>query len=123
MIVLVCGGRDYNNKVRLFNVLTRYNEKHGVHLIIHGGCVGADRLSGDWALNRQVPYLVFPAKWDKYGKAAGQMRNAIMLDNNWATPEVCIAFKGGVGTKDMMNRLRRAGLEVFDIEQLEKANG
>lgn len=73
--------------------------------IIAGGAAGADTVAIDWAKRNQVPYLEYPAEWEKYGpNYAGLIRNQEMLDKE--LPDLCIAFPGWRGTRDMMQRVR-----------------
>lgn len=112
MIVLVCGGRDFAQKARLFGALDAVHRKHEITLLIHGDARGADRLGEEWAKRRQIPYLGVPAKWDTLGnKVAGPERNGRMLQ--WK-PDVVIAFPGGNGTADMIEQASRAGVRVWE---------
>jgi hypothetical protein len=63
---------------------------------------------------RGVTVEQFPAEWGRLGRAAGPIRNAVMLRDG--KPELVIAFKGGAGTADMKARARKAGIEVREIE-------
>lgn len=62
---------------------------------------GADFMAEEWARARAVPYVGHPAQWDKYGDAAGPIRNAEMQDL-WM-PQRIIAFPGGKGTYHMVS--------------------
>jgi hypothetical protein len=57
----------------------------------------------------------FPADWDKYGKAAGPIRNKQMLDEG--KPQAVIAFSYDLarsrGTANMVAQARDAGLPVW----------
>ena len=64
----------------------------------------------DWAVVNWVRHVVYEAQWDKYGKAAGAIRNQQMLDEG--KPELVVAFPGGRGTEDMVNRAKKAGLGI-----------
>ena len=46
--------------------------------VISGGAPGVDRSADLWARSRGLPSFVFPADWDRHGKAAGKMRNQEM---------------------------------------------
>jgi hypothetical protein len=83
-------------------------------MIIHGGASGADRLAGEWAASRGIPVEVHPADWQKYGRAAGPIRNQQMIDRK---PDMVVAFPGGRGTADMVRRVRMAGIELVVVEQ------
>ena len=55
---------------------------HDIGMIIHGGAKGVDSLADKYANDNGIEKKVFKADWDKYGKAAGHIRNAEMID--WA---------------------------------------
>lgn len=95
--ILVCGGRTFGyiaaawakNKKMIdqeaydlfFGVLDRYLEnKYNLGFIISGGTLGADALADEWASEREVPFMRFPAQWTKHGKSAGPRRNQQMID-------------------------------------------
>jgi hypothetical protein len=115
MRVLVCGGRSYDNRDRLFSVLDQISrDTFPIGLIIHGGAPGADTLAKQWAESRRVTYWAFPAQWAKHGPAAGPIRNAEMLEE--AEPDIVVAFPGGSGTADMKRRAVIAGVKVLEVE-------
>lgn len=111
--VLVCGGRNYVDRDRVFEVLDTYNDAAGIDLIIEGGAKGADRLAAWWADKRGVAKETYEADWDNQGSFAGPARNKRMLDEG--QPDLVIAFPGGKGTADMKKKARRAGVKVIEI--------
>lgn len=131
MRVLVCGSRHFNDYEKLKQWLDWYilpnNEKH---TIIEGEARGADLLARKYAEGRGMDVLPFPAEWDKYGKAAGPIRNSQMLKEG--KPELVIAFLGPVavseftsglsdskyssGTKNMIDQARKAGVETVVVD-------
>lgn len=113
--VLVCGGRTYSNAVLVFKVLDGYlavalREQHKLQ-IAQGGASGADELARDWAEANGVECLTFDAAWKKHGLRAGPIRNALMLED--FNPSVVVAFPGGKGTADMIDKTRKAGLPLY----------
>jgi len=114
MRVLVCGGRDWCDILAMMNAMDALSDEVGpfTHLI-HGGARGADDEAGCWALQRDLPTTVYPANWNRDGRAAGPIRNQQMLDEG--KPDLVVAFPGGVGTADMVRRARKAGVEVREI--------
>jgi hypothetical protein len=113
MRVLVCGGRDFANRNYLFTVLGEVHDlERPITCIIHGGAPGADALAGQWADWRDVPSQKFAADWKAHGRAAGPIRNQIMLDEG--RPDIVIAFEGGRGTADMVRRAKAAGIKVVE---------
>lgn len=113
MRVLVCGGRGYNDRSRVTDVLCALHFKAGVSCVIEGGARGADRLARDWANTSIVPVETYEADWENQGSFAGPARNARMLAEG--KPDLVIAFPGGRGTADMMRKARKAGVEVIEI--------
>lgn len=116
MIVLICGGRNYNNDKIVYDILDALHEKDAISELIEGGAKGADWLAGKWARHRKVQCRTFPANWNKYGPAAGPLRNQEMLDKS--KPALVVAFPGGRGTKDMIGRARHAGISVLEVADI-----
>lgn len=112
MRVLVCGGRDYRDEVRVFKELDQIKPSD----LIEGGASGADTLAYRWAKrNLDADHRhTYDADWDRHGKAAGAIRNQRMLDEG--KPDLVLAFPGGRGTADMVRRAKRAGVKVVEIE-------
>lgn len=112
--VLICGGRDFSNYALLHATLTKLDIERVFTSVITGGARGADDLGRMWAHRRAIPVTEYPANWTKHGKAAGPIRNQLMLDE--AKPDLVVAFPGGAGTADMVRRARQAGVEVVEVK-------
>ncbi len=82
--------------------------------IISGAAKGVDSVAIDWAITNWLSFKEFPANWDKYGKAAGPIRNKQMLEEG--KPDLVVAFPGGRGTANMVKLAKEAGVEVIEIE-------
>jgi len=109
--VLICGSRNWIDEDAILAQI--FLLPHG-SIIIHGDYPeGADAITRKWAeylLYDQAPY---PAEWDRYGNQAGPIRNTQMLKEG--KPDLVWAFTHkleGTGTGDMVNKARRAGVEV-----------
>jgi hypothetical protein len=111
--VLVCGGREFNDHFLLNLILDLKHEDYNFTHLIHGGARGADRMSGEWAEVNKVPVQVYYADWEKYGKAAGMIRNKEML--TVGKPDLVIAFPGGTGTAHMVKIAKEAGVNVIEV--------
>jgi hypothetical protein len=111
MRVLVCGDRNWTNKTRMWEVLNNFHKHVAITCIIEGEATGADRLSTLWAALAEVQVERFPAQWSTLGRAAGPVRNKLMLE---AGPSEVLAFHNSIaeskGTKDMLRRAQRAGI-------------
>ena len=85
--------------------------KFKIDTVISGGARGADSLGERWANENKKELLRFPADWGKYGRAAGHIRNAEMAKN----ADALIAIWDGEsrGTKDMINKAKKHGLQIY----------
>ena len=119
--ILVCGSRTWSDMEALRTVLDPRPDD-GV-VLIHGGARGADRLAGEYAAGRGWPVEVYPADWNRHGKAAGPIRNKQMLDEGHPTEVIAFTDKPlyeSRGTADMVRRATRAGIPVFVSETIER---
>lgn len=114
--VLVCGGRNYSDKMKLGRTLYDFHmsAKGPITKLVHGAASGADSLAGAWAEGRNIEQCIYPANWIEHGRSAGPKRNALMLREE--AVDVVIAFPGGRGTDDMKARARRQKIEVVEVE-------
>lgn len=112
MRVLVCGGRDFSDRHTLYKNLDVQRELCGFDLLIEGGATGADQLAKDWAHERGVEVLTFPADWKAFGHSAGPIRNRLMVYEG--KPDWVIAFPGGRGTAGMLRIARHACVPVWE---------
>jgi hypothetical protein len=112
---LVCGGREWSNGESIRKALIDFNPR----VVIHGNCRGADKLAGIEAKKLGIEVVVFPAQWNRYGRAAGPIRNQQMLDEG--EPEIVLAFHDdiaeSVGTVDMVGRAMKAQLPVYMYDE------
>lgn len=111
MKVLVCGGRDYQNVHAVNLALHALHEQHRITAIVEGGANGADHWARRWAESNGIHLTTVHADWKAHGRAAGPMRNALMLAEH--RPDVVVAFPGGAGTADMVRRAKADGIPVL----------
>lgn len=108
MRLLMCGDRNYRKWGPIVAVIL--HEQPAV--VIEGEAPGADKIARRVAEVLGIPVLPFPADWDRYGKAAGMIRNQQMLDEG--KPDKVVAFHDDImnsrGTRDMVERAERAGI-------------
>ena len=110
MLVLVTGGRKYEDRLCVFDNLDVVHAVQPITLLIEGGARGADRLAREWAIARGVRYETMNADWDRYGRAAGVIRNGEMLDRR---PRILVAFPGGNGTDNCCRQADEKRIPVF----------
>lgn len=111
--VIVCGGRDFQDKRKLETILSHLNSETPFRHLWHGNARGADTLADQWGRQNKIAVHPVPAQWKKYGKRAGPIRNQHMLGQN---PDLVVAFPGGRGTADMVRRSKDAGVKVVEVQ-------
>lgn len=122
--IMVTGSRSWKYKPFLWDILDQYKrvvENLGCTLIvIQGGAEGADNFARQWCNNRGVLTAEINLRsqrfWQRYGRAAGHVRNAAMLHFE---PEVVIGFN--MGTPGTRGTLAAANSrKIRTMEWLEK---
>lgn len=110
MTILCCGDRNWKAGYAIEARLSEYRGKDVT--IIHGNAQGADRMSALIAAKLGLSVRSFQAEWEKYGKAAGPIRNRKMLVEG--KPDLVIAFHDDIrnskGTKNMVEQAKRKGI-------------
>lgn len=118
MRLLICGDRNWTDSSAVTEVVERLRPE----VVIEGDARGADRMAGIAGELAGAEVEVYPAEWDKFGRAAGVIRNQRMLD--YGEPTHVIAFHDDLansrGTRDMVNRALKAKIPVLHFSH---ANG
>ena len=116
-IWLICGGRDFSDQALFDQVMSDIIGMYGMpRKVVHGDALGADQMAAAWANRHAIEVCAVPADWQAHGRAAGPIRNEEMLTKQ--RPRRVIAFPGGRGTADMVERARKRKGEV-DLIQYE----
>ncbi len=111
MRVILAGGRDYYDQELMFKHLHSLDFLNGTdYEVVSGRAPGADRLGEVWASTNGLKVQPFPAKWDKYKKVAGPIRNQRM---SWyGTHLIAFPTAKSRGTYDMIRKATADGLQV-----------
>jgi hypothetical protein len=120
MKALICGGRDYHDYETFVDTIDKitYSLIQPITHVISGGASGVDSLAIKLAIFAGVEYSVYYADWDKYGRAAGPIRNKLMLTDG--KPDIVIAFPGGSGTANMIKQAKAANVIVLELVEGSK---
>lgn len=112
MKIVVAGPRNYKNKKFIDWIMEKYIPKDSI--VITGGASGVDFYANLWAKNNcSVEPIVVDAEWDKYGNAAGPIRNGKMASMGTHL----LAFSNGSrGTSDMIRAAKKLGRKIKTIE-------
>ena len=123
MKVIIAGSRDFTNYSFLVEICDKILKKVTEEIIIVSGTArGADTLALKYADQKGFKTEKYPADWDKYGKSAGHIRNAVMAD----VGDTLIAFWDGKspGTKDMIQKMflanKRFRVIIYEINFVRK---
>ncbi|MBC8306892.1 MAG: DUF2493 domain-containing protein [Pelagibacterales bacterium] len=118
MKVAIIGSRGFDD----YNLVEATMEEfHSTNFqtttLVSGGAKGADRLGEKWANNHNIPTKIFLAEWDKYGRAAGFIRNKDIIAN----ADYVIAFWDGEskGTKHSLDLCEKNGILYTIIKYKE----
>ena len=128
MRILCCGDRNWSS----YEIIRRELEKFPKDTEIIQGCAnGADKMSANIAKSLGLKLISskdnndiinnpgFPADWNKYGRAAGPIRNKQMLDEG--KPDLVLAFHTNIensrGTKNMIEQAKKRGIKVILIKE------
>lgn len=99
---LVVGSRTFKDYDFLSSKLDSLLKNQDKVTIVSGGAYGADSLAEKYALDNDLPLVLFRANWDRDGNAAGFKRNARMHEYiSQFEKRGCVAFWDGIskGTK------------------------
>lgn len=109
MRVLFCGSRDWTHTKSVIDQLEKLDPKRDT--IVHGAGRGLDAMAGYWAKRLGFQVEAHPAEWDRYGKAAGPIRNLAMVESGI---DLVVAFPKGEsrGTRHTMALAAKKNIEV-----------
>lgn len=82
--------------------------------IVSGGASGADRLARQWARKHNVQLLEHKAERGKHGRAAGPMRNTLIVRD--CTHLLAFPGPNTKGTLDIITKAQNANLNVRVIQ-------
>ncbi|SNR43552.1 Protein of unknown function [Lutibacter agarilyticus] len=111
MKIIIAGSRSFTDCQKLKETCDKFLRDQNNIDIVSGTCRGADKLGEQYAKERGYKITRFPADWNKYGKAAGPIRNQQMA--NYA--DALIAFWNGKskGTNNMIQLANRCNLDIL----------
>jgi len=122
--IIVCGSRDYTEPdyMMVYNILAGIcHSLYAEPTIVEGGAAGADRLAREAAESLGLESETYYADWNKYGKAAGHIRNRDMLNLG---ADMVLAFKDNFdwsfsrgGTENMVRIAKEAGVPAYVIQR------
>jgi hypothetical protein len=109
MKTIIAGGRDVYDYAILLAAIEEAN--FTITEVVSGGAKGADALGEQYAESMNLTLKIYPADWEKNGRAAGPIRNRQMAEYG----EQLIALWDGKsrGTKNMIEAATKKGLTIY----------
>lgn len=109
--IIVAGTRTFDDYPLLSAWIDSLQVSYGDITIISGAAPGADRLAELYAERNEVPIKVYPADWNRHGRAAGPLRNQQMCE----VGDALLAFWDGQsrGTANMIKLAEAKGIPVY----------
>lgn len=117
-VILVTGGREHSDPNAIHALVSRTLTEVAPAMVINGAAAGVDRWASLWCQHepaQEVACPVHKSGWHFHGKAAGSIRNGLMVAMCKALGGSVLAFPGGRGTADCVRQARAAGLEVVEV--------
>ena len=115
--LLITGDRNWTDKARIAEILKEFDPEQTI--LSHGGARGADRLAGEVAREMGMPVMVFHAKWEEHGRAAGPIRNNHMLVTT--DPHLVVAFHNDIeNSKGTGHMVRESAKKNYTVVVIEK---
>ena len=121
----IVGSRHYENYSEFTSVINQLLAIYGKpNKVVSGGHTdkygniksGADTLAWKWAMENKIPIIEHNAEWDKHGRAAGPIRNKLIINDT----DVLIAFvaPNSVGTKNSISLAKKANIKIYTYNVL-----
>lgn len=116
-VLLVCGTRTIKDMAFVWTTVEKVWLNNDFDLLLEGGAEGVDEDSGMWADFHKINHMKLHPQWKKYGKAAGVIRNSVMVEI--CTKGIALWDGKSKGTKDTIDKLRKANklLEVIEYDR------
>ena len=114
MKIAIAGSRHYNDYEQAAKYIGMCLDNISAtekHIIISGGCKGADAIGERFAKEKGYEIQFFLAEWDKYGKAAGIVRNKKIAEA--ADIIICFWDEKSKGTKSLIEYAKELKKTIF----------
>lgn len=108
--LLVAGSRTFRDHAKVREIVTALAKETPELTIVSGMARGADLLGAKVAEELGLKLIRVPARWDKYGRRAGYLRNEVLVD---LADRVLVFWDGkSRGTAHTLGLCEKAGIPV-----------
>jgi len=110
MKVIIAGSRNIHlNSTQIAEIVNK--STFDITELVCGGAKGIDWAGAIWARRHNIKIKWFRPDWQKYGKAAGPIRNKEMAE--YAEGLIAVWNGQSRGTKNMIDEAENLNLKVF----------
>jgi len=111
--ILVTGSRDWEDPAPIWEAIRKQIKKEQAKgrkkfIVLHGGAKGADSLADKVCEDHGIHTAIINARWQQFDKAAGPIRNNMMLS---LVPDIVLVFHSDIkhskGTRNCLNATQR----------------
>lgn len=113
--IAIIGSRKFNDFHLLNFVMINIIKKIDDEItIISGGALGADTLGKNFAAIHKYQFIEHLPDWNKYGKAAGFMRNSNIIESS----NIVVCFWDGLskGTLDSIRKAKKLNKQIINVD-------
>lgn len=118
MKYIVCGGREYYDAKRVYDLLDQFNQQP-MTMLFTGLQPGAEMLAAYWAKYRDVPHAEILPNYSDHGDMAFIKRNERIIENFMPKTTGILLFTAGhnPSAKHLMRIAENAGFDVYDLSR------
>ena len=113
MKLAIVGSRDFNDYQLMSEFILSKFDLPDIDTIVSGGAKGADALAERFAQEYKLTLIVKDAEWEKYGRAAGPIRNKLIIEE----ADAVVAFPS-IQSKGTLNSIKFARKMCRKVEIL-----
>jgi len=110
----IVGSRDFHDYEKVKNFIFSSINIKDIDCIVSGGAKGFDSLAEKFADEYNIKKKIFPAEWEKHGRAAGFIRNRDIVDNS----DILIAVQKNKskGTQNSIDLAKKKKISCLVLE-------
>jgi hypothetical protein len=108
---IIAGSRSIDTLPPVLAAIKKSGWEQEISEVVCGCAYGVDNIGASWAVNRGIWIKNFRPDWERYGKAAGAIRNMEMA--RYADALIAVWDGESLGTKHMIRMAKDKGLKIY----------
>lgn len=115
--MVIAGSRGFCDIMSGWSFIDSVHAHFPITEVVCGMAKGVDTHGMYWAKDKGIPWKEFPADWDRYGKAAGPIRNKQMAEYADAAIVIHLNTKG---SRNMISQMEKLKKPVYEWSVYER---